>query len=557
MTSPSPNRRKYAYFSMEIGIDPRMHTYSGGLGVLAGDTIKSFAKLEIPVVGITQLNKKGYCRQELDENGNQIDYSNEWGPDEFLEPISVDTKVKIEGKDVKLGVWKKEIKSPFSEFFVPIFFLDTDLPENEERYKDITDRLYLGDRRYRFFQEVVLGIGGFRVLRELGFNNIQKYHLNESHSSLLTLELLKENEWDLEKVRRLCTFTTHTPEKSGHDVFSYELVSDVLKDYISIPELKKLSKEESLDMTLLALAISGYANAVSKKHREISNKMFPDYQIDSITNGVYVPGWVSEEFENIYDRYLSGWRKVPYKLRQAVEIPKGEVWDAHQKEKEKLIDYVNSNTSQKMNEQTFTVGFARRATPYKRADLIFSDLDRLEEVAKTTGPFQIIFGGKAHPHDFGGKEIINEIFENKRKLENDIKVVYLENYEMDLAKLLTSGVDVWLNTPERGREACGTSGMKAACNGIPQLSTLDGWWIEGHIEDFTGWKIGPEPSEEVENSAERDSFDLYKKLKDVIIPCFYSEREKWTEIMLNSISVNASYFHTDRMVEEYVRNSYS
>lgn len=557
MTSDSSIKRKYAYLSMEIGLDPRMHTYSGGLGVLAGDTVKSFAKLEVPAVAVTQLNRRGYCKQELEENGNQVDYPNDWNPGEFLEPIDTDVEVIIEGNDIKLRAWKKEVKSPFNQFYIPIFFLDTNLPENNDRYRDITDRLYLGDRRYRFFQEVVLGIGGFRLLRDLGFDNIEKYHLNESHSSLLALELLKENDWNLDKIKNLCTFTTHTPEKSGHDVFPYNLVSDVLGDYVHISELKNLLDEESLDMTSLALAASGYANAVSKRHSEVSNRMFPNHNIGSITNGVHVPGWVSEEFEIVYDRNLPGWRKSPSVLRRAVSIPKKEIWEAHQAEKHKLVDYVNSNTDQVLENDTFTIGCARRATSYKRADLIFYELNELKKIAKNAGQFQIIFGGKAHPHDFDGKEIIKRIFENVRKLVDDIKVVYLEDYEMDLAKLMTAGVDLWLNTPERGREACGTSGMKAACNGVPQMSTLDGWWIEGHIENTTGWSVGPEPSDEVENSNEKVAFDIYEKLEDLIIPRYYSERDDWIEIMLNTISLNASYFHTDRMVEEYLEKSYS
>lgn len=552
MPTDSDFGSEIAYFTMEVGLEPDMHTYSGGLGVLAGDTIKSFADLEIPAVGITQLNKKGYISQKLDELGNQIDYSDDWNPEEFLELLPVATKVEVEGKEVKVRVWKKEVKSSTDGFTVPVLFLDTDTQENEERFRNITNHLYIGDQRYRFFQEVVLGIAGIRILKELKINP-EKYHINESHSSLLTLELLKNNDMNPESVKKACVFTTHTSEKSGHDTFSYNLVSDVLRDYIPVSKLQELSRKEYLDMTELALNMSDYANAVSKSHGEISQKMFPEHQIDSITNGVYVPRWVSEEFAKLYDKYLQGWKNDPYKLRQALTIPNEEIWKAHIEEKRKLIDFVNSNTSIKMDKEVFTMVFARRATLYKRANLLFADPNKLVEIAKNSD-FQLIFAGKAHPQDFAGKEIIRDIFKNIRKLEN-IKIVYLEDYDMELAKLLTSGADLWLNTPERGREACGTSGMKAACNGIPQLSTMDGWWNEGHLENITGWSIGTGPDKTVEKT-ETEASDLYKKLENVIVPKFYTEREEWTKTMLNTISINASYFNSNRMVQEYVSNAY-
>lgn len=555
MSFSESNVEKVAYFTMEIGLNPGMHTYSGGLGILSGDTMRSFADLEIPAVGVTQLNNLGYCKQELDEEGEQVDSPDEWNPEDFLERLSTTATVQIEGNKVKVGAWKREIENS-EGFTVPVIFLDTDLEENDEKYRDITSKLYGGDHRYRFFQEIVLGIGGVRILRELG-HDIKKYHMNESHSSLLTLELLRGHDMDIEKVRDLCVFTTHTPEGSAHDKFSYELVKEVMGDFIPISKLKDLSREEDLHMTLLALNLSGYINAVSKRHEEVMERMFPGYSIDSITNGVHMLTWVSDSFKGLYDENIPGWRDDFYKLKHAVRIPEDDIWDAHLEEKEKLIEYVNRNTDVEMNDRIFTIGFARRATPYKRADLLFYNPERLVQIAREGGDFQVLFAGKAHPKGELGKEMIGKVTDQIRDLRDEIKMAYLENYDMDLAALLTSGVDLWLNTPERGREACGTSGMKAACNGIPQLSTLDGWWIEGHIEDVTGWKIGLEPEEKDENADEIDAKDLYDKLENSIIPKYYASKKEWISIMRNAIALNASYFNTYRMVNEYVLNAYS
>ncbi len=547
------NDAEIAYFTMEIGLEKDMKTYSGGLGALAGDTIKSFAKMKVPAIGVTLLNREGYISQELDDKGNQMDDSDEWEPEEFLDLLPSSAKVQIEGREVKINIWKKEVESEFKDFSVPVFFLDTKVPENEDRFKDITDSLYLGDQRYRFFQEVVLGIGGFRALKELELDP-DVYHMNEGHSSLLTLELMRDNGLDPESVRKKCVFTTHTPEKSGHDIFSFDLVSDVLGDYISITRLKELCGEDYLNMTLLALNLSRYSNAVSKRHGVISEGMFPGREIDSITNGVHLLRWVSDRIGRIFDENLTNWRRDPYKLRHANLIPKDVLWEAHYADKTDLIDFVNSRKSTDLSEGVFTMAFARRATPYKRADLLFNDPDKLMDIAEDKD-FQIIFAGKAHPQDFGGKEVIRNIFSNMEKFRGKASMVYLEDYDLELAKMLVTGVDLWLNTPEPDREACGTSGMKAACNGIPQLSTLDGWWIEGHIEGGTGWKIGAEPGGKV--SREEEASELYEKLGNLIIPKFYTKKNEWKEIMLNTIAFNASHFHAERMVQEYISNAYS
>ncbi|KXB07170.1 hypothetical protein AKJ51_01890 [candidate division MSBL1 archaeon SCGC-AAA382A20] len=554
MKSFNTNEGKIAYFTMEIGLNPQMNTYSGGLGILSGDVIRSFADLEVPAVGVTQLNDRGYCKQILDEEGNQVYSEDVWNPEDYLERLSVKTSVEIEGKKVDVGAWQEEAESE-GGFSVPVLFLDTNLEGNPEEHQNITSCLYRGDQKRRLKQEIVLGIGGARILKELDYE-IRKYHMNESHSSLLTLELLKRYDMNRESVRDRCVFTTHTPESSGHDRFSYDLVKEVLGEFIPIKTLKDLSREEDLHMTLLALNLSGYANAVSKRHEEVTKEMFPGFPIDSITNGVHSSYWTSDSFKKLYDEYIPGWRKDHYKLKYAVRIPGEKIWKAHLDEKEKLIDYVNKKSDVEMNERVFTIGFARRATPYKRADLIFQNPDQLVKIDKEVGDFQIIFAGKPHPEGEESKKMIKKIKGHINDLKDNIEMTYLEDYDMGKAALMTSGADLWLNNPERGREACGTSGMKAACNGIPQLSTLDGWWIEGYIEDVTGWKIGSELGEKQENDRDVEANELYEKLTDKIIPTFYSQKKKWTQIMRNTIAHNASFFNAHRMVREYILNAF-
>lgn len=367
--------------------------------------------------------------------------------------------------------------------------------------------------------------------------------MNEGHSSLLTLELLKEL-GDIEKVRQLCVFTTHTPVPAGHDQFSYDLVNNLLGDFISQDTLKEIGGKDRLNMTLLALNLSKYINGVAKKHGEVSKEMFPGYPIDSITNGIHSYTWTHKAFKNLFDKYIPGWAVDPFTLRYAISIPEEEIWQAHLEAKKEVIDYINKETNSGFDYETFTIGFARRATLYKRADLIFSDLDRLVSISKT-GKFQLVFSGKAHPKDFSGKELIKKVFGISKMLRGKIKIAYLENYDIEIAKLLVSGVDLWLNTPLRPNEASGTSGMKAAHNGIPSLSILDGWWIEGCIEGITGWAI----------ESENEIGSLYKKLEN-IVSLFYSHKDKYKQIMRSTIAFNASFFNTHRMVSEYVLNAY-
>ncbi len=551
--------RKIAYFSMEIGLNPDMPTYSGGLGVLAGDTIKSCADLKVPIVAVTLLYRKGYFQQKIDVEGNQQEFPDKWSIEKFLKPLHVRTKVKIEARDVVIGAWLYEVVG-IEGYIVPVIFLDTNLKENSDYDKTLTDYLYQGDQRYRLAQEIVLGIGGLRMLESLGCTKIKKYHMNEGHSSLLTLELLhrlkttKEQQWNTEGVRELCVFTTHTPVPAGHDKFPYSLVKSVLGDFIPEDILKSLGGEENLNMTQLALNLSKYINGVAKKHGEVTSEMFPGYTIDSITNGIHLSTWVSPAFKKLYDKYIPGWQSDYFSLRYALSIPKEEILDAHREAKKELIDYVNAKTSIGMDYETFTIGFARRATQYKRADLLLTDTNRLTEINNKAGKIQIIYAGKAHPKDEGGKKLIKKIFSKIKELCPEIKIVYLENYDMTQAKLITSGVDLWLNTPLPPQEASGTSGMKASLNGVPNLSILDGWWIEGCIENVTGWAINSLQHQDRDNI--HDAMELYWKLEKIIIPMFYLNKNKWAEIMRYAIALNASFFNTQRMVQEYVLNAY-
>ncbi len=551
--------RIIAYFSMEIAVDPRMPIYSGGLGILAGDTLRSCADLKVPVVAVTLLYEKGYFYQKLDEQGNQQELPVRWNPQNYLTPLPEKIEVQITGRTVGVKAWQYDIVG-ITGCPLPVIFLDTNLKENNELDRGLTSYLYGGDEKYRLAQEIVLGIGGVRMLGKLGYTGIKRYHMNEGHASLLVLELLKEStrnedaEWNFEGVRKSCIFTTHTPVSAGHDRFSYGLVNDVLGEFVPLEIIKMLGGDESLNMTLLALNLSHYVNGVAKRHGEVSRGMFPGYSIDSITNGVHSNTWTSDSFRRLYDKYIPGWATDSFSLRYVLGIPREEIWDAHAESKKVLINYVNRETNAGLDYDTFTIGFARRATPYKRMDLIFSDIPRLKRIAREIGKIQFLFAGKAHPKDWPGKDLIKKIFGISTQLKDDVKIVYLINYDMEIAKMLTSGVDLWLNTPQRPMEASGTSGMKAVHNGIPNFSVLDGWWIEGHIEGITGWSIGPKLGESPSDQREAD--EIYEKLENIILPMYYKEKGKWLDIMRHTIAFNASFFNTQRMVQQYVLNAY-
>ncbi len=535
--------REIAYFSMEIGLENDISLYSGGLAVLAGDHLKSCADLGVPVVAVSLMYHEGYFNQVIDGYGRQRESYPRWDPSSKLKLMPQEAHVNIQGRDVKVRAWEYVYKG-VSGKTVPMYFLDSDVEGNSSADRGITSRLYGGDSYLRLAQETLLGIGGVRFLRALGCNSLSTYHINEGHGAFVTLELLKENGWVDDRVRQMCVFTTHTPVGAGHDVFNYGLALDVLRDMMPW-HMSKLAGHGALNMTKLALSLSRYHNGVSMKHGEVSRMMFPESNMDYITNGVHSTTWTCDSFKELYDKYLPGWRENPCVLQEAT----------HDVAKRRLIGYVNDSCGRDFDPELLTIGFARRAATYKRANFIFSDIDRLVSIAQ--GKVQFVFSGKAHPRDEQGKDLIQSVVHYANNLKGKVGVVFLEGYDMELGAMLTSGVDLWLNNPHRPHEASGTSGMKAVHNGVPNFSTLDGWWIEGHKEGVTGWSIGPKPENGYDNVRfDVELKDLYSKLEDVIVPMYYNHRHKWAEVMRNAIALNASVFNTHRMVQEYLDKAY-
>jgi starch phosphorylase len=549
--------RRVAYFSMEVALNREIPTYSGGLGVLAGDMLRACADLNVPVVGVSLLWHKGYFEQVLDEQGQQHERPAQFQPGRQLRSLPVQVEVSIEGRTVHVHAWQFDVVGSTGSR-VPVLLLDTDVGDNSEYDRSLTDYLYGGDQNYRLAQEVVLGIGGVRMLRALGYCGVQRFHMNEGHAGLLVLELMnwqggpEPAEWDYGGVRQRCIFTTHTPVPAGHDQFDYDAVKRIVGPAVPFDVLHMLGGRERLNMTLLGLNLSRYVNGVAQRHEEVSREMFPGYPIQHITNGVHSATWTCNSFRRLYDEWIPGWTNDPAMLRKALNIPNEKIWEAHVEAKSRLVEHVRQQTRRSLAPDALTIGFARRATAYKRADLVFTDIPRLTEIARLAGPLQFVFAGKAHPKDEGGKQLIEHIVAISRQVRREIPIVYLENYDLEMAKLMVSGVDLWLNTPQRPLEASGTSGMKAAHNGVPSFSTLDGWWVEGHIEGVTGWSIG----ESAAATPAGDAEDLLRKLEAIIVPMFYHGRDRWIDAMRHTIALNASYFNTHRMVQQYVTNAY-
>ena len=552
-----------AYFSMEIAVDPKIPTYAGGLGVLAGDALRSAADRGLPMVGVTLLSRRGYFRQHLDESGQQSEQPEEWSPEAVFERVEPIVLLTLDGARLSIRAWRYRVKG-VSGHRVPVYFLDTDMPENPSWERTLTNNLYGGDERYRLCQEAVLGMGGVRLLRLLEYTDIVRFHMNEGHSALLTLALLEERvgrpnlssatEDDIESVRSQCVFTTHTPVPSAFDQFPLDLARQVLgPDRISILDVTRCCPPGNLNMTYLALRCSRYVNGVAMHHGEVSHGMFPNYPVHAITNGVHGVTWTSSSFQELYDRHIPEWRRDNLYLRYAIGINLEEIRQAHLLAKREMIQQIAKATGVQFDENVATLGFARRATAYKRAELLFTDLDRLRAIRRQAGPFQVVYGGKAHPRDEEGKDVIRRVFQAAAALRDSIPVVYVQNYDFNWARLLTSGVDLWLNTPHRPYEASGTSGMKAALNGVPSLSVRDGWWIEGHIESVTGWSIGFDEDPEQHDI---EVASMYDKLEHVILPMFYARPNAYAEVMRSAIAINGSFFNTQRMMAQYVLNAY-
>ncbi len=549
-----------AYFCMEIAASPEMPTYSGGLGVLAGDTLRAAADMGLPVAAVTLAHRKGYFRQHLDAHGIQTEGPQPWSPESLLVGEDPVVTVTIEGRPVSVRAWRYELEG-VAGHRNPIYFLDTDLEQNDPRDRGLTDYLYGGDADYRLRQEAILGIGGARMLRALEYEP-SVYHMNEGHASLLTIPVLEQElrgaglqtatERDVEAVRQKCVFTTHTPVPAGHDRFSGEQAYRILgAERAGMLERFGCFHDGLLNMTYVALRFSRFVNGVAMQHGKVSRQMFPEYTIDAITNGVHAGTWTAPSVQEVFDKHLPRWRQDNVTLRYAIDIPENEIVEAHAAAKKELFAWIRSTTGIELRPEVFTIGFARRAATYKRADFLFTDPQRLMRCAESQGGMQILYAGKAHPADEPGKAKIRRVIELAGEMrESALKIVYLENYEWKMGALLTGGVDLWLNTPRRPYEASGTSGMKAALNGVPSLSILDGWWIEGWIEGVTGWAIDDHDDEQGEARS------LYEHLEQTILPLFYKDQGQWRRIMRSTIALNGSFFNTQRMLEQYVINAY-
>jgi glycogen phosphorylase len=544
-----------AYFTMEVALRVEVHTYAGGLGVLAGDTVRSSADLELPVVFVSLLSRDGYFRQEITAEGSQVEHPDPWDIERWARPLAAMIGVQIEGRDVWVRPWVYVHTSDVG-YSVPVLLLDTDLEQNDPRDRNLTHYLYGGDEVYRLKQELLLGVGGVRVLEALSFQ-IGTYHLNEGHAAFATIELLKrfprrrrqtdKAEWsfDADRVRDLCVFTTHTPVDAGHDRFSYDLVERIGTDLMPIEAMKVFGGEDRLNMTRLALNLSGYVNGVAQRHAVTAREMFPGFDVRAVTNGVHVGTWAHPAFAALYHQHFPQWMHESEVLLRADSLSDSDVWDAHEKAKTGLCDLVRKQSGVELDPKIPIIGFARRMTGYKRPDLLLSDLGRLAAIAEKY-PFQVVFSGKAHPADVAGKNSLQNIHKAMRELAGRIPIVFLQNYDMDLAKFLVSGADVWLNTPLPPLEASGTSGMKAAVNGLLNLSMLDGWWVEGCIEGVTGWAI-------IDG---HDATPLYDKLEHVVLPLYYENRHQWIWMMKQAISKIACYFNSHRMMRRYAAEAY-
>jgi starch phosphorylase len=559
---PFQRRCNIAYFTMEIALRPEIHTYSGGLGVLAGDTARSAADLELPMVFVSLASRQGYLHQEIDAAGNQVHRPDPWNPGDWCTPLPCRVAITLEGRRVWIRPWLYGCSGALDNP-VPVILLDTDLDANHPADRQITDHLYGGDSAYRLKQEAVLGIGGLRALRALGFT-LRTFHLNEGHAALLTFELLKRyprasnvletegRKYDSSPVLTRCLFTTHTPVAAGHDKFPYDMVETILGEEVDLAELRRYAGTDHCNMTQLALNLSGFVNGVATRHAETTQQMFPGYRVHAITNGVHTAKWAFPTFAKLFDKHFPDWTREPELLFHADDLTDDDVWTAKMMAKNDLIDLVTERTGVALDPGKPIIGYARRMTAYKRPSLILSNPARLKAIAAKY-PVQIVWAGKAHPADREGSEVIQSIQSSTAELAGDVPMAYLPNYDTNSAQLLVAGADIWLNTPRPPLEASGTSGMKAALNGTLNLSTVDGWWVEGWIEGVTGWAIGTDGDGETD---EDHANSLYAKLEETVLPLYAENRPKWIWMMKQSISKIAPYFNSHRMMRRYAIDAY-
>jgi starch phosphorylase len=550
--------RKRAYFSMEIALSKSLPTYSGGLGMLAGDTLRSAADMGANLVAVSLVHRRGYFQQHLDAIGQQTETDVPWQP-ESLPSAGQTIVLRLQSRDITIQAWRFDVVG-VTGHVIPVFLLDSDVEGNDPWDRRLTDHLYGGDTYYRLCQEAILGLGGIHLLHALGCQP-EVCHMNEGHASLLTIGLLEARlapsplsaatEADAEAIKQQCVFTTHTPVPAGHDKFGVDQMVNVLgHERAATIDRFGCLHNNLLNMTYLALRFARYINGVAMQHGKVSQAMFPEYDVHAITNGVHAATWLSADFQKLFDKRIPDWRTDNNYFRSVYGIEPQIIEQTHQRGQQRLFATIKERTGVELDPNVLTLGFARRVATYKRATLLFHTPERLIEIAEKLGGLQIVFAGKAHPADNAGKAFIREVFADAAKLNNSkLRILYLENYDWDLGEQLTNGVDVWLNTPLRPYEASGTSGMKAALNGVPSLSVLDGWWIEGCAEGATGWAIP-----DLDNEAD-EADALYTKLEHSIAPLF-ADQAAWAEMRRHCIGMNGSFFNTNRMLAQYIANAY-
>jgi starch phosphorylase len=551
--------RKIAYFSMEIALAKALPTYSGGLGMLAGDSLRSAADLGVSLVAVSLVHRRGYFEQHLDAQGQQTESDVVWSPETMLPSANQTISIMMQGREITLQAWRFDVVG-VTGHVIPVFLLDSDVEGNDPWDRHLTDHLYGGDTYYRLCQETILGLGGIHLLHALGCQP-EVCHMNEGHAALLTVGLLEARlapsplsaatEDDAHAVQQQCVFTTHTPVPAGHDKFGLDQMVQVLghERSATIGRFGCLHNE-LLNMTYLALRFSRYVNGVAMQHGKVSQQMFPEYPVHAITNGVHAATWLSKPFEQLFDAEIPEWRHDNQYLRSVYGITPEKIAATHALGKQRLFATIKERTGTELKPEVLTLGFARRVATYKRINLLFHSPERLVEIAERLGGLQIVMAGKAHPADKAGKGLIRDVFSSAATLDSSkLHILYLENYDWELGEQLTNGVDVWLNTPLRPYEASGTSGMKAALNGVPSLSVLDGWWIEGCAEGVTGWCIPDLDNEADEANA------LYEKLENAVAP-MYANKAAWAEMQRHCIAMNGTFFNTHRMVGQYVSNAY-
>ncbi|HVC13755.1 MAG TPA: alpha-glucan family phosphorylase [Acidimicrobiales bacterium] len=563
-----------AYYSMEIALDDALPAFSGGLGVLAGDHVRAAADRGVPLGAVTLLYAHGFFRQSI-VAGAQCESPVDWAPSATLEELPVRIGVVVAGRRVELRVWR-HVVCGVDGHRVPVHFLDTDVEENAPEDRRITERLYTSDPFDRLRQEAVLGLGGPLVLDTLGHHGIKVHHLNEGHGALVPVALLARRmagfdpsgalshglvgagEEDLAAVRARCVFTTHTPVPAGHDRFGPEIAEAVLGRPVldALGGLGCLEADGSLNMTVLGMRGAAFVNGVSRRHGAVTRTMFPSEHVVSVTNGVHSTTWAAPATAELFDRHLPGWRRDSQELRYASDLPLDDLRAARRRSKHALCAEVRRRTDVALDPAVLTIGIARRFAVYKRNDLVLTDLDRLSAIAENA-PIQLVFAGKAHPGDVGAKEMIRHVTSATGARRGRVTVAFVENYGMALGRVLCAGSDVWLNTPVPPNEASGTSGMKAALNGVPSLSTLDGWWLEGCVDGVTGWAIGAPTDERAPTDEGAEDADrLYRALEGVVVPMYYKDPDALLAIGRNAIALNASFFSAHRMVDEYARRAY-